>query len=163
MKNRLRSLVMAATLASVAALGGNVALADDTPTTQGGPAAEHRHGCREGRHGKHGKQFFERLAVKLGLSEQQKAQAKAILKGSREQAQPLMASLKQERQGLRTLIHSGSDEAAVRAQSAKVAAVQADLAVQRAATARKLMALLTPDQQAKLKDLKAKWQEHGEH
>lgn len=100
------------------------------------------------------------MAKRLGLSEQQKAQAKAIFQANRTQAQPLMASLRTERHQLRQLIHSGSaDEAAIRAQSAKVASVQADLAVQRAKTAKQLMALLTPDQQAKLKELQAQREE----
>lgn len=164
MKRSLRALVMVAGLASFTALGFSVAQAVETG---GAPSAgaQHRHDCRDGKHERHGKDFLKRLAVKLGMTEAQKAQAKAVLETSRTQAKPLFASLKQERRELRTLIHSGTaDEAAVRAQSAKVAALQADLAVQRAQTTKKLMALLTPEQQTKLKELKAKWGEkHRDH
>ncbi|GFO67177.1 periplasmic protein CpxP [Geomonas limicola] len=163
MKGSLRALVVAAGLASVTALG-NVALAEQTGAAPGA-AGEYGHGCPKGKEARHGKHFLKRLADKLGMSPAQRTQAKEVLDASRSQAKPLMASLKQERHQLRDLIHSGTaDEAAVRAQSAKVAALQSDLAVQRAQTVRKLMALLTPEQQVKLKELKAKWgAKHRDH
>jgi protein CpxP len=53
---------------------------------------------------------------------------------------------------MRTLIQSGSaDEAAIRAQAAKVAAVEADLAIQRAQMAKQFRAILTPEQVEKFK------------
>jgi len=165
MKPSLRALVMAAGLATVSALGCNLALAEETGTAPGVAGEQRGHGCRPGKQARHGKHFLNRLADQLGMTETQRTQAKAILETSRSQAKPLAAGLKQERHQLRNLIHSGTaDEAAIRAQSAKVAAVQADLAVQRAQTVKKLMALLTPEQQTKLKELKAKWGEkYREH
>jgi periplasmic protein CpxP/Spy len=92
----------------------------------------------------------------LGLSDGQKEQAKAIFQENRAQAKPTLVSLRTERHQLRNLIHSGSaDEGAIRAQSAKVSALQADLAVQRAKGAKQLLALLTPDQQAEWQALRA--------
>ncbi|GFO58369.1 hypothetical protein GMST_06940 [Geomonas silvestris] len=164
MKPSLRALVMAAALASVTVLGSQLAQADETKAAPAVGGEQRGHGCRQGNHERHGKQFLKRLAVKLGMTEAQKTQAKAVLETSRSQAKPLVASLKTERLQLRNLIHSGTaDEAAVRAQSAKVAAVQADLAVQRAQTVQKLVALLTPEQQKKLQGLKATWgdKHHG--
>ena len=77
---------------------------------------------------------------------------------NRAQAKPLFTGLMTERRQLRTLIQSGTaDEAAIRAESAKVSSLEADLAVQRAKGAKQFMALLTPDQQAKLKALRAHW------
>lgn len=164
MKPSLRALVMAAALVSVTALGSHPALADETKAAPGIGGEQRGHGCRQGSNERHGKQFLKRLAVKLGMTEAQKTQAKAVLEAGRSQAKPLFASLKNERLQLRNLIHSGTaDEAAVRAQSAKVAAVQADLAVQRAQTVKKLMALLTPEQQKKLQELKATWGEKHHH
>jgi periplasmic protein CpxP/Spy len=168
MKKSLRSLLVVAGLASATALGCNFALADDTAAPAAPPArGEHRQGCEQGRHaGKHQRgEHFARLAKKLGLSEQQRAQAKTIFQANRAQAKPLFAGLKGERHQLRQLIHSGSaDEAAIRAQSAKVAAIEADLAVQRARGAKQLMALLTPDQLAKFKALQAqREQKHPDH
>ena len=48
-----------------------------------------------------------------------------------------------------------SDEAAIRARSADVAAIQADAAVLRARVHQEVFSLLTAEQQAKAKELKA--------
>ena len=171
MKKSLRSLALAACITTITALGSSYALADDT-TTASTPAqaqGEHQHGCQNAKH-RRGHRFFARLAKKLGLTDQQKAQAKAIFKDNRAQAKPLFTSLMTERHQLRSLIHSGAaDEAAIRAQSAKVASLQADLAVQRAKGVKQLMALLTPDQVTKLKALQSareqkfeKFSRHGQ-
>ena len=57
-----------------------------------------------------------------------------------------------EKREMRALIQSGSaDEAAIRAQAAKVAGAEADLAVQRAQMARQFRAILTPAQVEKFK------------
>ena len=45
------------------------------------------------------------------------------------------------------------DETAIRAQAAKVASLEADLAVQRAHVAHDIRAVLTPEQLQKLKDM----------
>ena len=167
MKKSFRSLVLLAGVASFTALGCNFALAEEASATAAPAQADHQHGCNQGKP-QRGHRFFQRLAKKLALTDQQKVQAKAIFKDNRAQAKPTLDSLKAERHRLRSLIQSGSaDEAATRAQSAKVAALQADLAVQRAKGAKQLLALLTPDQQAKLKALQAQWEhnprEFGHH
>ena len=159
MKNALRSLVLVAGIASATALGCNFALADDTTTTAAPAQTQgvHQHGCHKGKH-QRGHRFFKILARKLSLTDQQKSQAQAIFKANRATAKPLFTSLMTEKHQLRTLIMSGTaDEAAIRAESAKVASIEADLAVQRANGAKQFQALLTPDQQAKLKALQAKW------
>jgi periplasmic protein CpxP/Spy len=159
MKKSLRSLILVAGIASMTALGCNFALADDSATT---PApthtgGEHQHNCHKGKH-QHGHRLLARLAKKLGLSDQQKVQVKAIFQDNHAQAKPTLDSLRAEKQQLRALIMSGSaDEAAIRAQSAKVSAFQADLAVQRAKGAKQVLAVLTPDQQVKFKALQAQW------
>ena len=159
MKNSLRSLLLVAGMATVTALGCNFALADDT-TTRPAPTqtqGEHQHGCHNGKH-QRGHRLFKRLARKLSLTDQQKSQAQAMFTANRAQAKPLFTGLMTERRQLRTLIQSGTaDEAAIRAESAKVSSLEADLAVQRAKGAKQFMALLTPDQQAKLKALRAHW------
>jgi periplasmic protein CpxP/Spy len=154
MKKSIRSLVLAAGIASATALGCNFALADTTAA----PAqaqGEHKPDCQKGKH-QRGHHRFAKLAKKLALTDQQKTQVKAIFQDNRAQAKPLFTSMMTERRQLRKLVESGTaDEAAIRAESAKVAAIQADLAVQRAKGAKQFMALLTPDQQAKLAALKA--------
>jgi protein CpxP len=108
--------------------------------------------CREQggeHHGGH-RHPFAKLAKKLGLSEGQKKQIKEIFAKSRSQTKPLMDKLVTEKRALRTLIQSGTaNESAIRSQAAKVAGVEADLAVQRAQTSKQVRALLTADQIAK--------------
>ena len=160
MKKTLRSLLLAAGIASATVLAGGLAFADATaPAPAPQYAGHHGHGCFKGKH-HGGKRLFRMLSRKLALTDQQKAQAKELWQQHRAQAKPLLTDLRTQRQQLRQMVLSGSaDESAIRAQSAKVASVQADLAVERAKGAKEFMALLTPDQQAKLKTMEAKWAE----
>jgi len=106
---------------------------------------EHQHDWR------HHERFAE-LATKLGLSDQQKTQMKEVFKMNRPQVKPIFTKLINEKRELRTLIQSGSaGEAAIRAQAAKVAVVEADLAVQRAQMVKQLRANLSPEQIEKFK------------
>ena len=102
-------------------------------------------------------QHFRRIATELGLSAQQKQDIKAIFQNDRTQFQPLLKQLVAERRALRTLIQADTiDEAAIRAQSAKLAAVQADLAVQGAHVGQEVRKVLTPEQVRKFRELQAK-------
>ena len=100
---------------------------------------------------------LKKMARELGLSPQQKQQVQDIFKKNKPQAQPLFQNLVTEKRALRALIQAETiDEAAIRAQSAKVAAIQADLAVQRAQTAQELRTVLTPEQIEKFKAIQQK-------
>lgn len=102
--------------------------------------------------GKH----FKNMVKDLQLTAQQKQQVKDIFAKNRPQAEPLMKQFTAERRAMRGLIQADVfDEAAIRAQSAKMAAVEADLAVQRARVAQEIRAILTPEQIAKAKELQA--------
>ena len=97
------------------------------------------------------------MARDLGLDAQQNAQAKDILKSNHDQAKPLMDKLVTERRTMRSLIQAETvDEAAIRAQSARIAAVEADLAVNRAQIAQKIRVVLTPAQVQKARTLQEK-------
>jgi periplasmic protein CpxP/Spy len=99
---------------------------------------------------------FKKMATELGLSAQQQQDVKAVFAKNRPQAEPLMKQLKTEHRSLRTLIQADAvDDAAIRAQSAKVAAVEADLAVQRAHVGQQVRAILTPEQVQRFKELQA--------
>lgn len=145
MTRNVRRLVLFACLSTATALGAQVAAAANRPAQDGS-----RPKCGE-MQGFHKGAFLKRLAKQLGLSEKQKADAKAILQSSRAENKPLHHALWEERHQMKVLMLSGTaDEAAIRAQSAKIAAVQADLAVKRSQEAKQLLALLTPEQKAKL-------------
>lgn len=126
----------------------------------------HRHHCKRLRHHEcccdrkgehHGwerRERFAELTEKLGLSDAQKAKVKDVFTKNRPQIKPTVTKLTGEKREMRTLIQSGSaDEAAIRAEAAKVAAIEADLAVQRAQMAKQLRAILTPEQIEKFKAL----------
>lgn len=110
--------------------------------------------------GKHTQQMrhnFRKIAKKLGLTAAQKAQAKAIFQANKDVEKPIFASLHAERKNLQALIHADTiDEAAIRAETAKIAGIQADLNVNRAKIGAQFRAILTPDQLAILKTLHQK-------
>ena len=87
----------------------------------------------------------------LELSDQQKTQIKAIFQGHKADIQDFATKMRPARQALNNAITSGADETAIRAAAAGVAAVEADMAVFRAAVRAQVFAVLTSDQQAKAK------------
>jgi Spy/CpxP family protein refolding chaperone len=102
-------------------------------------------------------QHCRKMGSELNLSDKQKQDIRDICAKSRTQVEPLMKQLRAEHRSLRTLIHADTiNEAAIRAQSNKIAAIMADVAVQHAQTAGKVRALLTPEQAQKLKAIQAK-------
>jgi Spy/CpxP family protein refolding chaperone len=108
---------------------------------------------------RHRGMFQDRLAD-LGLTDDQKAKAKEILRQHQPTVQPLVRQSVAERRALRKVIRAEPiDETAIRAQSAKVASVEADLAVARAYVVKDLRAVLTDDQIAKLKDMQTEFYE----
>lgn len=114
-------------------------------------------GCMEGDAHNHSGRHLKKMARDLGLDAQQKVQVKDILKSNHDQAKPLMDKLVSERRTMRSLIQAETvDEAAIRAQSARVAGVEADLAVNRAQIAQKIRGVLTPDQVQKARTLQEK-------
>ncbi|MGO9243625.1 MAG: Spy/CpxP family protein refolding chaperone [Verrucomicrobiia bacterium] len=97
---------------------------------------------------------FGRRLAQLGLSDQQKAQVKSILRSYQPTVGPLVKEVVTERRALRDTIRAQTiDETAIRAEAAKVASLETDLAVQRAHVAHDIRAVLTPEQIHKLKNM----------
>jgi Spy/CpxP family protein refolding chaperone len=95
----------------------------------------------------------ERL-TELGITPAQKAAAKDILRKHQPSVEPLLRELVAARRELRDQIRAPKiNEAAIRAQSAKVGALQTELAVQRARVAHELRAVLTPAQIEQLHEM----------
>jgi Spy/CpxP family protein refolding chaperone len=93
----------------------------------------------------------------LHLTDQQKVELKRVLKAHRPTLQPLVTQYVSERRALRGLMGSKQiDEAAIRAQVAKVAAIGADLAVERAHLKQEFRGILTPEQISKIGKMRAK-------
>lgn len=101
-----------------------------------------------------GKVRFARKLAQLGVTDEQKTQVKLILRKYQPTAGPLIQQVVTERRVLRDTIRAETiDEAAIRAEAAKVASLEADLAVQRAHVAHEIRAVLTPEQLQKLKEM----------
>ena len=95
--------------------------------------------------------ILERVAERLNLTDDQKSQIKTILAGQRDKLQPQLAALHEARENLRTAIRAGNaTETSVRAASAKVAAAESDLAVERMKIYGKIAPVLTDEQRQKI-------------
>lgn len=152
MRKFVRSSLLIACLCSTMALGSQLALADDTGPA---PGPEQFQGGHDGQHRRG--HFFKKMVKELGLSDQQKAQAKALFKSNREASKPLFANLMTAKHQLEKLVASGTaDPATIQAQAAALATAETNLAVQRAQGTKQFLALLTPDQVAKYNAMQAK-------
>jgi protein CpxP len=142
-RKRIAEIVVMFCIAALTAFA-SIAQADD-----GGWGGEH--------YGKHQGHDFKKFAKKLSLTEAQQAQARAIFQGNKDVGQPIFTSLRAERKNLHSLMNADTiDEAAIRAQTIKIAGIQADLNVNRAKVSAQFRAILTPSQLAILKTLHEK-------
>jgi protein CpxP len=113
--------------------------------------------------GKHPRHNWAKLAKKLGLTDAQKAQAKAIFQANKPVVKPILESLRAERKNLHALMQADTiDEAAIRAETAKIAGIQADLNVNKAKAGAQFRAILTPAQLTTLKTLRQNRQQKDE-
>jgi Spy/CpxP family protein refolding chaperone len=120
-------------------------------------ALAHDGGFDGGHFGNQHQHNFKKLAHKLGLTDAQKAQAKTIFEGNKEVVKPIITNLRAEQKTLQALLHADTiDEAAIRAETAKIAGIQADLNVNRAKVGARFRAILTPAQLDILKTLHQK-------
>lgn len=98
-------------------------------------------------------QFLQKAKEKLGLSDDQFSQIKSALLAEKDNLKGLISKLHEARVGLREAIQaSDAAEASVRAASAKVAAAEADLAVERLKLFGKISPILTDEQLDKVKE-----------
>jgi len=97
---------------------------------------------------------LQRIAERLNLTDEQKTQSQAALKAEQDSLRSLFTRLHEARKDLREAIHaSNGSEASVRAASAKIAAVEADLAVERLKLHGKIGPILTDEQRAKAAEM----------
>lgn len=149
MRKTVRIFLLLTCIACATAFGSQIVLAADGETTSPQAQGDHH------RHRRHGNSF-RKVLRKLGLSDQQKAEVKAIFTANKAQAKPLFVSLLTARNGMKTLIQSGTaDASAINAQSATIASAQANLALLRAQEYSQILAVLTPAQVTKLNTIQA--------
>ena len=103
---------------------------------------------------------FERIAEKLNLSDEQKAQVKTILEDSKKRIKPLMESLKANHEQIENL---GTDGVFNEAQVQQIAAAQAEttkqLVIEKEKTKAQIFAVLTPEQRTQAVQWKAQMKE----
>ncbi len=154
-----RSLILtlaAVTLIAIPALtfaqGGPGACGNDPQGMGMGPGSGHGRGG----HGGPGRGLVDgRMGDYLGLSDQQKAQIETIQDAARSQGDDLRAQLASGRAAYHQATPAGSfDEAAARAFAEAQAALHAELMVQRLRTWNEVVAVLTPEQQAKMAEFR---------
>jgi len=100
--------------------------------------------------------ILQKIVKGLGLSEAQITKIKAEFRAEKDNLVPMLKNLHDARKGLRETIQSGGNETAIRAASTKVAAVEADLAVERALLHGKIAPVLTEEQLLKIKNFEGK-------
>lgn len=99
----------------------------------------------------------ERAKEKLGLTDEQLAQIKDVFRSEKAAILSLLTRLRDARGGLRDAIRStDANENSVRAASARVATVEADVAVERMKVFRQISPILTDEQRTKLAALQSK-------
>jgi periplasmic protein CpxP/Spy len=103
--------------------------------------------------------MLPRLGRQLQLTDSQRDQLRAIADSHRDEWKALGDRARTARQALRAAVTSETiDETLIRAKSADVAAVEADIAVARAHAHAEVLQILTADQKAKLKELQTQMQ-----
>ena len=100
----------------------------------------------------------------LNFTPAQKTAARSNLKAHAPTMMPLVRKMVDERRALIDLIRADKpDEAAIRAQSARVATVQAELAVEASRLSVDLRKVATPDQLGKLREIEKHIRERVDH
>lgn len=148
---QIASLTATVTLAAVFGFG-LPAYADH------GDCGPGQHHMRSERHdpGAH----FDRLADKLELTDEQKAQIKSWREEKQAQRGERRDDLRKIHREMRALMNADTlDEAAIRAKARELADIHADQAIEHARFMQHLRTILTPEQLKKLEALKAK--RHG--
>jgi len=139
-------------IAAMAVLLGTAIARSQTTSDAPPPPPMHGHGQGYGMEGH--KMGF--LAKSLNLTDDQKAQMKTIMEKNHTTMKPLMQQSHQIEQQLRQYVEGPYDETKVRTLATQKAQIEVELTVAHTRVHNQLYQLLTPDQQAKVKEMEAK-------
>jgi len=142
---RIRLLVAA----TAVLLGTAIAKSQTADAPPPPPMHAHGHEFGMGRH-------MEFFADYLNLTDAQQTQMKAIMQKEHPAMKPLYQQSRQIESQLRQYVQGTYDEAKVRALATQKAQVEVELTVQKTRVHNELFQVLTPDQQAKMKELQAR-------
>lgn len=122
-------------------------------------------GAKRGEAREKGKKGGERrgsgkMMKELGLSDEQKEQMKAIGKKNHESIKNLMKKMQEARKKMQEASRNENiDEAAIRAISKEVADTMTDITIAKSKMHKEMQAIMTDEQKAKAKELRAKMKE----
>jgi periplasmic protein CpxP/Spy len=133
-------------------MGTAIAKSQTADATTPAPTPTHAYGHGYGMRG-HMMGFF---ADYLNLSDAQEAQMKSIMQKEHATLKPLMEQMRQTRQQLHQYEEGTYDEAKVRTLAAQQSQAQIELTVAHTRIHSELFQVLTPDQQAKMKEFEAR-------
>jgi len=138
-------------VATLAVLLGSAIAKSQTAADTPPPPPMHGHGFgMEG--GGHGMAFF---AKQLNLTDDQQAQMKTIMEKAHTSMKPLMQQSHQIDQQLRQYVMGAYDDGQVQKLASQKAQIEAQLTVAQTKVHNQLFQMLTPDQQAKAKQMVA--------
>ena len=157
MTKTLKVSLAAGFVAVVLAAGSALVLAQDGQMKQRGPGGPGGPGM--GMRGPGGPMGIGPGFGQLDLTDDQKAQVKAIRQSHQAEFKAVGEKMRAAREGMRALIEADTlDEAAVRAKSVEVAAAEADAAILNAKVRTQTLQVLTAEQLTKLKELQTQRQ-----
>jgi protein CpxP len=140
-------------VATVAVLLGTVIAKSQTADAPAPPPMHgHGHGFEMGEH------MLGFFTDYLNLSDAQQTEIKTILQKERSTIKPLFQHSRQIEQQLHQYAEGGYQEQPVRTLATQKAQVDAELTVQKTRIHNELFQVLTPDQQAKMKEVEARHQ-----
>ena len=149
------AIVLAAGSALVMAQDGQMPRRGPGPGMGGPPPGGPMGGQMRGPGGPMGMGFGPEFR-ELDLSDEQKAQVKTIVESHQAEFKAVGDKMRVARESMRDLIEAEAlDESAVRAKSVEVAAAEADAAILNAKVRTQTLQVLTSEQLAKLKELRA--------
>ena len=120
-----------------------------------GPGRGHGPGFMDGHR-------LEHLALRLELSDAQREELRAAFEARFEAGAAAREELRAARQALDEQIHAASfDEGAIREAAGALAALEVDMAVERARQAQKMREILTPEQLAELEEMRGEGRRFG--
>jgi len=144
----MKSIRFRLLIAALAVLLGTAIAKSQTANDAPPPPPMHHHFGMEGRMG----HFF---AAKLNLTDDQKAQARAIWQKEAPTMKPLMQQEHQLDMQLRQYVEGTFDQAKVQAIAAQKAQLDAQMTVERARIHNEMYQILTADQKAQLQQMEA--------
>jgi protein CpxP len=147
----MKSIQYRLLIAAMAVLLGSAIAKSQTATDAPPPQPMHAHAHGMGMEGHH----MGFLAKQLNLTDDQKAQMKAIMQKEHPTMKPLFQQEHQINQQLRAYVEGSYDEAKVRALATQKAQLDVEKTVAETRVHNQLYQLLTADQQAKLKQIEA--------